>query len=57
MLHDTGADGGTPVQIGKLIYKKVAVSVSARETVISNEIILKRVGMRCRIFEGRIMVN
>jgi len=57
MLHDTGANGGTPVQIGKLIYNKLAVSVSARETVISNEIILKRVGMRCRIFEGRIMVN
>jgi len=57
MLHDTGADGGTPVQIGKLIYNKVAASASARETVVSNKIILKLVGMRCMIFEWRIIIN
>jgi uncharacterized protein YbaA (DUF1428 family) len=51
------AEWGTPVQIGKLINVKVALSASARETVVFNNIILKRIWMRCVIFEGRIIIH
>jgi hypothetical protein len=57
MLHDTSADADTPVQIGKLIYVEVAVSASARETVVSNKIIVKTVGMRFMRSEGWIIIN
>jgi hypothetical protein len=57
MLHDTSGDAGTPVQIGKLIYVEVAVCASARETVVSNKIIVKRVGMRFTISQGWIIIN
>jgi hypothetical protein len=57
MLHDTGADGGTIVQIGSLIYVKVAVYSLTRETAVSNKRILKGFGTRCMIFGRGIIIN